>query len=282
MVRGITDLGFVGPLVFELVEHVDVAEGAEDTAHETRFTNRTFYGVETAADDTLCADDAGDGAGHFAEDIVCTCDGFFAGGDGVGDLFCGFEAGVDDGDGDHPDAMLDARWEHGDFREETLVCRTGHYLMRVSFRPTVGADDHDGGSKVFDKVPAGARDGEDVCVCADVAEDLKRGVVLKEEVGINADSADVLEHVGELHVLGIGSESVKAEDMFSNILKQQERTKLTYRGRQSVRCAVPGHTLLSNKVGQSGWCSNGNTHGWHPLRAVQSMAHSCGSPFRSW
>lgn len=32
---GNTDLGFVGPLVFELVEHVDVAEGAEDTAHET-------------------------------------------------------------------------------------------------------------------------------------------------------------------------------------------------------------------------------------------------------
>lgn len=257
---GITDLGFVSPLVFELVKHVDVTEGAENTAHKTRFTNRTFHGVETAADDTFCADDAGDGAGHFAEDIVGACDGLFAGGDGVGDLFCGFEAGVDDGDGYHPDTMLDTWREHGDFREETLVGGTGHDLMGVSFRATVGADDHDSGAKVFDKVPAGARDGEDVYVCADIAEDFEGGVVLEEEVRIDADSADVLEHVGELHVLGIGPESVKAEDKFSNISEQQGGTKLTYRGRQSARCAVSGQTLLSDKVGQSGWCSNGNTH----------------------
>lgn len=98
----------MGPLVFELVEHVDVAKGTQDPAHETRFTYCALNGVETAAYDALCANDAGDGAGDFAEDVVGACDGFFAGGDGVGDLLRCFEARVNDRNGDHPDTMLHA------------------------------------------------------------------------------------------------------------------------------------------------------------------------------
>ena len=199
------------PLVFELVEHVDVAKGTEDTAHQTRFADCALNGVEAAAYDAFCADDAGDRAGDFAKDVVGACDGLFARGDSVGDLFCCFEAGVDDRDGYHPDTVLYTWREHGDFREEALICRACHNLVRVSFRATVGADDHDCRAEVFDKVPAGAGDGEDICVCADVAEDFKCCVMLEEEVHFYADSADVLEHVGELHILGIGSESVEAE-----------------------------------------------------------------------
>lgn len=83
--------------------------------------------------------------------------------------------------------------------------------MRISFRATVRADDYNGWPEKFDKVPAGAGNGEDIGVCADVAEDFEGGVMLEEEVHFDADSADVLEHVGELHILGIGSESVKSE-----------------------------------------------------------------------
>lgn len=52
-------------------------------------------------------------------------------------------------------------------------------------------------------MPACAGDGEDVGVGADVAEDFEGGVVLEEEVHVDADAADVFEHVRELHVLGV-------------------------------------------------------------------------------
>ncbi len=41
-----TDLRFVSPLVFELVEDIDVAEGAENAAHETGLADRTLDRVE--------------------------------------------------------------------------------------------------------------------------------------------------------------------------------------------------------------------------------------------
>jgi hypothetical protein len=59
-------------------------------------------------------------------------------------------------------------------------------------------------------VPTCAGDSEEVVVCADVAEDVEGCVVLEEEIHFDADSADVLEHVGELHVFGVGAEAVEA------------------------------------------------------------------------
>jgi hypothetical protein len=73
----------------------------------------------------------------------------------------------------------------------------------VSFGTTVWTDDNDGGTQVFYEVPAGAGDGEDVLVGTDVAEEFEGGVVLEEEVHFYAYSADIFEHVGELHVLGV-------------------------------------------------------------------------------
>lgn len=49
------------------------------------------------------------------------------------DLLGGFEAWVDYGDGDHPDAVLDALREESYLGEETLVGGAGHYLVGVAF-----------------------------------------------------------------------------------------------------------------------------------------------------
>lgn len=59
-------------------------------------------------------------------------------------------------------------------------------------------------------MPACAGYSEEVRVVADVAEDVEGCVMLEEEVHLDAYAADVLEHVGELHVLGIGAESIEA------------------------------------------------------------------------
>ena len=75
--------------------------------------------------------------------------------------------------------------------------------MRVSFGAAVGTNDYNRWTKVFDELPAGASNGENVGVCANIAEKLERGVVLEEQIHFNAHSANVLEHVGKLHVLGV-------------------------------------------------------------------------------
>lgn len=71
------------PLVFELIEDIDVAEGAEDAAHETRFAHCTLDRVKTGADCALRTDYAGDTCCDFAEHVVCACDCFLACCDGV-------------------------------------------------------------------------------------------------------------------------------------------------------------------------------------------------------
>ena len=78
--------------------------------------------------------------------------------------------------------MLDTARQHGDFREQALVCRAGHDLVPVSLGAGVGPDDDDGWTEVFDEMPPGAGDGEDVGVGGDLAEDLEGGVMLEEQV----------------------------------------------------------------------------------------------------
>lgn len=162
-------LGLVRPLVAELVEHVDVAKGTQDAAHEARFTDCFLDGVEAGADDALGAHDAGDGARHFAEHVVGSRHGLLAGRDGVCELFRGLESWVDDRNGDHPDAVLHTRRKHGNFGEEALICRTRHDLMRISFGSAVGSYNNHGWTEIFDEVPTGACYGEEVGVVADVA-----------------------------------------------------------------------------------------------------------------
>lgn len=68
--------------------------------------------------------------------------------------------------------MLDAWWEHGDLGEKTLVSRSGHDLVLISLGTAIGTYDNDGWSQVFDEMPSSAGDGKDICVGADIAEDL--------------------------------------------------------------------------------------------------------------
>lgn len=82
--------------------------------------------------------------------------------------------------------------------------------MRVPLRTTVRTHHHDGRAEILDEMPSRTRDGEEVHIGADVAEHLERRVMLKQEVHLNGDAADVLEHVGELHVLGVGAEAVES------------------------------------------------------------------------
>jgi hypothetical protein len=60
-------------------------------------------------------------------------------------------------------------------------------------------------------VPAGARDGEQIHVGANVAQDLDGRVVLEEQVHVDGDAADALEHGRRLHVVGVRAKTVKAE-----------------------------------------------------------------------
>ena len=90
-----------------------------------------------------------------------------------------------------------------------MIGRAGHDLMRVALGAGVGADYCDCGAEELDEVPACACDGEEVYVGGDVAQDFEGRVVLEEEVGFYAQAADVFEHVGELHVFGVGAEAVE-------------------------------------------------------------------------
>lgn len=59
-------------------------------------------------------------------------------------------------------------------------------------------------------MPTGAGNGEEISVVVDIAEDVEGRVVLEEEIHLDTDAANVLEHVGELHMLGIRAEAIEA------------------------------------------------------------------------
>lgn len=75
--------------------------------------------------------------------------------------------------------------------------------MRIALRSAVGSYDCHARAQILDEMPAGSGNCEEVHVIADIAQDLKRCVVLEEQIHLDAQSSDVLEHVGELHVLGV-------------------------------------------------------------------------------
>ena len=128
----------------------------------------------------------------------------------MGDLLRLFETRVDDGDRNHPDAMLYAGGEHSDFGKESLVRGACHYLVSVPFRTSVWPHDDDGRAEIFDEMPTGTSDGEDVRVGSNIPENFKGSVMLEKEIHLNADAANILEHVGKLHVFRIGSKAIKS------------------------------------------------------------------------
>jgi hypothetical protein len=88
--------------------------------------------------------------------------------------------------------------------------------MRVSFRATIGTDDNNTGTQVLDEVPASSSDSEEIHVIIDVAENVKSCVMLEEQVHFNTDAANVLEHIRELHMLGVRAEAIEAGKKISS------------------------------------------------------------------
>lgn len=107
--------------------------------------------------------------------------------------------------------MLHAPRQHRDLRENALVCWASHDLSLVSLAAAIWADDGDCWAKEFEVVPAGASDGEDVGIIGDIAENLKSGMMSEKEVRVDSDATNVLENVGELHIIGIRAEAVEAD-----------------------------------------------------------------------
>ena len=203
-------LGFVRPHVAQFVEHVDFPKGAQHAAHQAGFAHGFLDGVEAVADYALCADDAGDARGDFAEHVESACDCFLARGHGVSQMLHGLEARVDDRHRYHPDTVLHTRRQCRHLGEDTLVGWASHDLVGVSLGSTVGANYCDAGTEVLDEVPAGPGDGEEIHVVADIAEDLQCGVVLEKQIHLDSEPPDILEHVRELHVLGVRAEAIKS------------------------------------------------------------------------
>lgn len=106
--------------------------------------------------------------------------------------------------------MLNAWRECRNFWEDSLIGWTGHDLLRVSFGPCVKSDDGYAGAEVLDEVPACASNGEEIAFVGGDVEDVKGGVVLEEEVPVDGNAADVLEHVRELHILWVGPKPIEA------------------------------------------------------------------------
>ena len=75
--------------------------------------------------------------------------------------------------------------------------------MRVPLRAAVRTNDNDSWAKIFDEMPASASDGEDIRVRVDVTKNLEGSMMLEEEIHFYAYAANVLEHIGELHILGV-------------------------------------------------------------------------------
>ena len=163
--------------------------------------------------------------------------------------------------------MLYALGKHGNFREEALVGWTSHDLMRVSLRAAVGTYNHYCWAEILDKVPTGTCDGEDVCICADVSEDLKGSVMLEKQIHFYTDTTNVLEHVRKLHIFGVRAKAVKAagEDQYSSSYMFTGCAALTYHDHQSAKYGESVQTPLANMVDRNDWNNNGSMHATRPL-----------------
>ena len=191
------------PLIAELVEHVNVAKGAEDAAHESGFADRFLHAVETRANDGFGAYDTSDRACHFTKNIICSCHGFLPRSNRVDDLLGCFKSWIYDGYGNHPDTVLHALRKHSYFGEEALVRWAGHDLVGIPLRAAVGTYNDYCWPEILDKVPASTCDGEDICVCADVSENFECGMMLEQEIHFYTDSTDILKHIRKLHIFRV-------------------------------------------------------------------------------
>lgn len=202
----------MGPLVPEFVEHVNVTKRVENSAHEPGLSNGFLNGVKTRSNHCLGAHNSRNRTSHFTQEVIGTCDRLLPRSHCMRNLLSLFETRVDDGDRNHPDAMLDVGGEHSNFGKYSLVRGACHYLVSVPFRSGVGPHDGNGRAEIFDEMPTSASNSEDICVGSNILENFKGSMVLKKKVHLNADAADILEHIGKLHVFRIGPKAIKSTD----------------------------------------------------------------------
>jgi hypothetical protein len=212
-------LGLVRPQVFQLLGKVEIAKLVQHVAHQARLTDRLLDLLEAVLHHLPAADHARHRAGDLAQDVVRRVDRLLARRKRVGQRLDRLQARVHDGHREHPHAVLHAGRQRGHLGEDALVRLPGHDTRLRALRPAVGADHHDGRAEVLDKVPAGAGDGEQVHVGAHIAQDLDRRVVLEEQVHVDGDAADALEHGRGLHVVGVRAKAVETEKPVSTSLK---------------------------------------------------------------
>lgn len=97
----------------------------------------------------------------------------------MSDILRVFQSGINQRNRNHPDTVLNARWEHGYFWEYALIRSAGKNLVRVSFGTAIGANDSDGWSKIFDEMPAGASDCEQIHIVTDMTQHLNSCMMLE-------------------------------------------------------------------------------------------------------
>ena len=215
------------PEILQLVEQIDIAKRTEDVAHQPGLSNRFLDRIKPRPHGPLCAHNTRNRTRHFAQHIVRPRHRFLPRSHGLRELLRARHPRVDQRHRHHPDAVLHAGREHRDLGEDTLVRRAREDLVRIAFRAAVRPDDGDRGAQILDKVPACTGDGEQVQVVRDVSEDLKRRVVLEEKIHLDADAADVFEHVGELHVVRVRAESVESATVSNNHNRKREETYIS-------------------------------------------------------
>ena len=168
------------PLISQFIDYVNISKGVEDPTHQARLSHRSLRGIKPRRHHAFGTHHAGHRTCELAKKVVRPGDGFLSGGDRVSDLLRLVHSRVDDRHANHPDAVLDARGQHGHLGKDPLISRASHYLVLVSFGATVRANDDDGGAEILDKMPASTGDCENVRIGVDVAKDFQRGVVLEE------------------------------------------------------------------------------------------------------
>lgn len=205
-----THLALVRPLIPQLIQDIQLPKRTEHVTHQPALSHRLLHAVKPLANHALCAHNPRHARRHLPQSVKRTRDSLLPARHRLRKLLRSLQTRINNRHGNHPNAMLHTRRQYRDLREQALIRRAGHDLVRVALGAAVGAGDDKSGAKVLEEVPAGAGDGEEVEGVVDVAEDVEGGVVLEEEVEFYAYAADVFEHGGELHVFGVGAEAVEA------------------------------------------------------------------------
>jgi len=89
-------------------------------------------------------------------------------------------------------------------RKQSLVSWPGHHSAWCTLRSAIHANDDYRRAQVLEEVPSFSGNREEIKVIARASQYLESRVMLEEEVRFDTDTANILEHMRRLHVVGIG------------------------------------------------------------------------------